>query len=293
MRDPLDIEENLMSMVVGFPALTATHIPLRELSLAGHPFTFDQQVLPDRLAIRRIGISIPGLPQAFHGYRIVHLSDLHFGPAIAYRIVMSALLVARKLNPDLIALTGDFVSTQLDEFLMPDALDRLSARDGLWAVLGNHDHWTDPTGVTRVLSQCGIQMLTNANHRIERGGDAIWLAGIDDLIAGAPDLDAALTRIPDGAVVILMAHEPDWADKVAGTGRVSLQLSGHYHGGSPRILKLTSGLVRQRPDYSYGLQHTGNLWVYTSAGAGRGSLPRFNGMPEVAEITLVPASVTN
>ena len=282
-----------MSMAVDFPAPTVTRPTLRELSLAGHSYTFDQYVLPDRLAIRRIGISVPELPLAFHGYRIVHLSDLHFGPAITYRTVMSALLVARKLNPDLIALTGDFVSTQLDEFLMPDALDRLSARDGLWAVLGNHDHWTDPIGVTRILGQCGIQTLTNANHRIERGGESIWLAGIDDLIAGAPNLDAALAHIPDGAVVVLMAHEPDWADKVAETRRVSLQLSGHYHGGSPRILKLTTGLVRQRPDYSYGLKHTGTLWVYTSAGAGRGSLPRFNGMPEVAEITLLPASAGN
>lgn len=282
-----------MNMVADFPARPVARPALRELSMAGHWYTLDEHVLPDRLAIRRIAISIPGLPDAFHGYRIVHLSDLHFGPAIAYRTVMSALLVARKMNPDLIALTGDFVSTQLDDFLMPDALGRLSARDGLWGVLGNHDHWTDTAGVTRILNECGISVMTNTNHRIERGGESIWLAGLDDQMAGQPDLEAALARIPEGAVVVLMAHEPYCAEQVAATGRVSLQLSGHCHGGSPRILRLYSDLVRQRPDFTYGLHHTRNLWVYTSAGAGRGTLPRFNGMPEVAEITLLPMAASN
>jgi predicted MPP superfamily phosphohydrolase len=252
--------------------------------------TTDTRLASDRLILRQMDIDIPNLPPAFEGYRIVHLSDLHFGPALTYRTVMSALLVARDLKADLIAITGDFVTSYLDEFLMPDALSRLSAADGVWAILGNHDHDTDADGVTRVLDESGVRVLRNNNVRITKSDDSIWLAGMDDVLTGNHDLEATLAGIPEDAATVLLAHEPDCADEVAATGRVALQLSGHCHGGPPCIpgtgTKILPWLVQQGRKYPYGLYRTGNMWLYTSAGAGRGSLPRFNASPEIAEITL-------
>lgn len=253
----------------------------------------DVRLASEQLVLRRMSIGIPGLPPAFDGYRIAHLSDLHFGPALTYRTVMSAILVTRDLQADLVVITGDFVTSQLDKFLMPDALSRLSALDGVWGVLGNHDHWTDADGVERILGESGVRVLRNTNTCILRRDAGIWLAGVDDMMAGQDDLDATLAGIPEGAVTLLMAHEPDYADTVTARGRVALQLSGHCHGGAPRIpwlgLQVFPWLVTHGRKYPYGLYHTGNMWVYASAGAGRGSLPRFHGMPEVAEITLTRA----
>ncbi|MBN1313731.1 MAG: metallophosphoesterase [Anaerolineae bacterium] len=254
-------------------------------------YALDVPLESERLVLRRIGIDIDNLPPTFDGYRIAHLSDLHFGPALTYRTVMSALLITRDLQPNLIVITGDLVSSYVDEFLMPDALSRLSAPDGVWAVLGNHDHDTDAEGVTRVLRRAGVHVLRNSNARIARGDAAIWLAGVDDILTGQHDLDATLAGIPEGKVSVLLAHEPDYADEVAATGRVSLQLSGHCHGGPPRIpvldVLVMPWIVQHGRKYPYGLYRTGDMWLYTSAGAGRGSLPRFHGMPEVAEITLL------
>jgi hypothetical protein len=279
-----------MSTIMDFPA-----VPLQRPTAWRKRQTFDTHIddvrlASERLVLRRINVGISGLPSAFDGYRIAHLSDLHFGPALTYRTVMSAILVTRDLRADLIVITGDFVTSQLDDFLMPDALSRLSALDGVWGVLGNHDHWTDADGVQRVLGELGIGILRNENTCISRRNTAIWLAGVDDIVAGQDDLEGTLAGIPEGAVAILMAHEPDYADRVAATGRIALQLSGHCHGGAPRIpwlgVPIFPWLVKHGKKYPYGLYHTGNMWVYASAGAGRGSLPRFHGLPEVAEITL-------
>jgi predicted MPP superfamily phosphohydrolase len=235
-------------------------------------------------------IVLPALPEAFDGYRLVHLTDLHFGPAIAYRTVMAGIAHTMELKPDLIVLTGDYVTDHVCDTLLPDALARLTAPDGVWAVLGNHDHWTDAAGVRRVLDACGIGELPNANTCIRRGDESIWLAGVDDIYVQHQDLNAALHGIPDGAPTILLAHEPDFADEAALSGRVSLQLSGHSHGGSFRVpligTPVLSSFLKHGRKYPYGLYRPGGMWLYTSAGIGRGRLPRLNAEPEVVEIVL-------
>lgn len=286
-----------MDTISSFPAVIGQQPRLRPRQHMPHAQIVDEPKAAAELTLRRIRIGIPGLPSAFEGYRIAHLSDLHFGPALTYRTVMSAILVTRDLQADLILITGDFVTSRLDEFLMPDALSRLSALDGVWGILGNHDHWTDPDGVQRILGEAGVRVLRNENTCISRRNTEIWLAGVDDMMAGQDDLPLTLAGIPEGAITLLMAHEPDYADTVAAHGRVALQLSGHCHGGTPRIpwlgVSMFPWLVKHGRKYPYGLYHTGNMWVYASAGAGRGSLPRFHGVPEVAEITLTRADGLN
>lgn len=255
------------------------------------------RLVGERLLLRRIGLRIRNLPAAFDGYRIVHLTDLHFGPAIAYRTVMSGILKARELAPDMIVITGDFVTNWVDDRLLPDALSRLSAPDGVYGVLGNHDYYTDPAAIRRILADSGVSDLCNAHVPITRGDASLFLAGVDDVWKGQPDLQAALEGIPAGAPTVLLAHEPDFADIAATTGRVSLQLSGHAHGGSLRIplidVAVFSRFLRYARKYPYGLYHNAHMWLYTSAGVGRGRLPRVNALPDVTEITLLRHSASH
>ena len=159
--------------------------------------------------------------------------------------------------------------------------------------MGNHDYWTDISGVRRVLADAQVNELSNANTHITRDDDSIWLAGVDDIWEEQHDLSAALAGIPDDGVTILLAHEPDFADEVAQTGRVNLQLSGHSHGGQVRVplldVPLLSNFVHLAKKYPYGLYQLEQMWLYTSAGVGRGPVPRVYASPEVGGITLTAA----
>lgn len=251
----------------------------------------DTGIEPGQLAVARVSVPLPALPPGFDGYRIVQLTDLHFGPAIAKATITRALWLTDDLAPDLVVITGDFITYYLEEKPLRRALDQLDAPDGVWAVLGNHDHWFDPDGVRRVLGETGVAELRNANTAITRGDDTLWLAGVDDIWVRQHDLDAALDGIPPGATAILLAHEPDYADEVAPVGRVSLQLSGHSHGGQIRVPvrggPYLSDFLHLARKYPHGLYKIDDMWLYTSAGVGRGPIPRVFASPEVTEITLV------
>lgn len=239
---------------------------------------------------RRVDVVIPTLPDAFDGYRILQLTDLHFGPAVAYKTVMAGIEHAMTLAPDLITLTGDYVTSRVCDTLLPAALRKLSAPDGVFAVMGNHDHWTNVEAVRDVLSSVGVEELANRSTPIHRGDESIYLAGVDSVYVGKQNLSAALCGIPDEAVTVLLAHEPDFADEAAATGRIALQLSGHAHGGSIQLPYFNTPLLNQflkfARKYPFGMYRPGNMWLYTSAGIGRGQLPRINALPEITEITL-------
>lgn len=251
----------------------------------------DTGIEPLQLTIARVPVSLPALPPSFDGYRIVQLTDLHVGPVVTKATITRALWLTGDLAPDLIVITGDFISHSLKEKELRNTLNQLDAPDGVWAVLGNHDHWFDPGGVRRVLAETGVAELRNTNTAITRGDETLWLAGVDDIWVREHDLDAALDGIPPDATTILLAHEPDYADEVAPGGRVALQLSGHSHGGQVRApipggpyLSDYAHLARK---YPHGLYRLDDMWLYTSAGVGRGRIPRVFASPEVTEITLV------
>lgn len=245
---------------------------------------------PAHLHLKQIDVHLPNLPPAFDGYRIVNLTDIHLGPSIAYESVTHAAKMTADLEPDLIVLTGDFVTEFVDEGPLYTTLRSLSAPDGVWAVMGNHDHWSDVEAVRRIVQQAGVIELRNAHIRIERGCESLYLAGVDDIWEQKHDLAAALDGIPANATTILLAHEPDYADEVAPTNRVALQLSGHSHGGQvaiPLIEKpVLSEFVHLARKYPRGLYQIGSMWLYTSAGLGRSWVPRVHASPELTEITL-------
>jgi predicted MPP superfamily phosphohydrolase len=250
------------------------------------------------LQITRLEVPLQRLPPRFDGLRIAQISDFHYDPYIDNRVIAAAVKAANLLQPDLVVLTGDFVtqgpfSGRHDKRAAGNAepcsqiLSRLRSRLGIFAVLGNHDYYTDPDTVAEVLRGHSFRVLRNEAFALEQEGARLWIAGINDAVAGADDVGLALQRIPPAEAVVLLAHEPDFADWVP-HGRVDLQLSGHSHGG--QIVLPIIGPPYLPPlarKYPWGLRRLGPLTLYTNRGLGTITLPvRFNCPPELTLFTL-------
>jgi predicted MPP superfamily phosphohydrolase len=260
--------------------------------LSGGGYTYVTQVETDWLVVERVQVPIKNLKPALEGFKIVHMSDLHLHPYTQADFVQKAVAIANRLNPDVVALTGDYVlETQDAIFELAPLLAGLNPRYGIFATLGNHDHWTNATVVHEGLTREGISVLHNEHVTLNFNGADLTLAGVDDIWSGRPDLKAALVAGPTDSPTILLAHEPDFADQSAQDGRVALQLSGHSHGGQVRLPGLGAPILPYLGQkYDVGLNQVNQMWVYTTRGVGLIGPPiRFNCPPEITEITLVAA----
>ena len=254
---------------------------------------------PNRPRLVRVDIALPRLPANFDGLTIAHLSDFHFDPYFSVTPIEAAIRLVNDVKPDIAVLTGDFVTLPLlktratvraaTRQIEPCAelLRQLRAPLGIWAVLGNHDVFTHALHVETTLRQSGIQVLRNRAVPRERDGTRIWLAGVDDVLAGVDDLNRALRGVPAADAVILLVHEPDFADQVANYP-VDLQLSGHSHGGQVRFPFVGPiYLPELGQKYPLGLRQIGRLKLYTNPGVGTLRIPvRWNCPPEVTLIRL-------
>ena len=266
-------------------AVAASGVLLAGAGVAGYSF----EIEPRWLALERVRVALPPSARALHGLRIAQLSDLHYGPFTGLSEITRAVDMALALAPDLIVLTGDYVTGQANHAtaLVP-VLKRLSAPLGTFAILGNHDHWTDAAEVAAHLRAAGLRLLNNEAVRFPWKGGGFWLAGVDDVWEQQADLPRALVPVTPGEPVILLAHEPDFADTAAHYG-VALQLSGHSHGGQVRLPGMRPPVLPYLArKYPLGLQRVGELWLYTNRGIGT-SPPamRFNCRPEVTLLDLV------
>ena len=244
---------------------------------------------PRQVVVEGVSVPLSCLPPTFSGLRLVQVSDLHIGPAVDAGIVRAGLAQALALEPDAIVLTGDYVSSLShgEAATLEAKLSRLAAPMGVYAVLGNHDHWTRPTAVGEAIRRAGVTLLRNEAVALRRGDAVLYLAGVDDVWEGQADLARALAEVPPGACTILLAHEPDYADEVASDGRVALQLSGHSHGGQVRLPGLPRVLPTLARRYPEGLRKVGEMYLYTNRGLGMANLPlRFNCPPEITLIEL-------
>ncbi len=251
---------------------------------------------PNHPRVIRKDFFLPRWPERLDGFTIALLSDFHYDPYFSVHPLHAAIPMVNLLRPALIVLAGDFVSVPWSGDLRRGALDaepcarllrQMTAPHGLWAVLGNHDDGTDPEHVTRALQAENIQVLANQAHAIEREGARVWLAGVNDVLSGTADLAQTVRRVPAGEAVILLAHEPDFADE-ASRFSVDLQLSGHSHGGQVRIPLLPPlYLPKLAKKYVLGTYRVGPLTLYTSAGLGTIGVPmRLNCPPEITLLTL-------
>jgi hypothetical protein len=237
-------------------------------------------------------VSVPNLPKAFSGFRIVQLSDLHYGFLVPLGLIRHVIARANRLGPDLIVCTGDYVhernsAAQIDQ-VWP-VLSQLTAPYGVYSVLGNHDHWADTARSDYWLKRTQ-QDLRHKVVRIERKGQNLWLAGAGDMWEDHRKLDVMLSKIPDSGCRIVLAHNPDSAD-TAFSKRIDLMISGHTHGGQVEIPFVgTPVLPVQNKNYSSGLKRSPRgSKVFISKGIGWAIYPvRFNCFPEIAVLELVP-----
>ncbi len=241
------------------------------------------------LDLERVQVPLKNLKPALEGFTIVQLSDLHLRPYTQIDLIDEAVSLANSLKPDVVAITGDFVLRDVDAiFELAPVLAKLNPKYGIFTALGNHDLWTDSQVVRTGLTQERIPVLQNEGRTIGVGRELINIAGVDDGWSGRPDLQAALDGLPAGIPTILLAHEPDLVDSFSLDGRVSLQLSGHSHGGQIRLPGFGALILPYLGQkYDQGLHRVNDTWVYTNRGLGVLWPPiRLNCRPEVTEITL-------
>jgi predicted MPP superfamily phosphohydrolase len=256
--------------------------------LAGYQYSL--RVETEWLAVEKVQIPLKKLKPALKGFKIVQLSDIHLHPFTQIDFVQKTVTTVNALQPDLTVVTGDYVLQSADSiFELAPVLASLDAKYGVFTILGNHDLWTDAKVVRAGLREGGLPVLRNEGLTLDIGGEAIYLAGVDDGWSGQPDLNAALVNRLSEIPTILLAHEPDLADTFSLDGRVSLQLSGHSHGGQVRFPSLGAPILPYLGrKYDQGLYEVNGMWLYTNRGIGVIGPPvRFNCRPEVTEMTLV------
>lgn len=245
--------------------------------------------------LNRKTLPLAGMPEAFDGLVLAHLSDLHFNPWTTPQRFAEVVEMVNGQSPDVIAITGDFIDGRTPEEQFPlikDQLRRLKAKLGVFAVLGNHDYWRDAELVREMLSDCGIRELSNRAFPIHQNGEVLTLCGLDDVMESKQDLPALLAELPDSGFAVLLVHEPDYADTTSATGKFALQLSGHSHGGQVSIPfygpPVTPSFAH---NYPRGLYQVGEMMLYTTTGIGLvPPMLRLNCRPEVAVFTLTRKS---
>ena len=251
-------------------------------------------------SVEYVEIPIDGLPWEFDGFRLAQVSDLHGHRFDPEGREVKAIAEAQV---DLIAATGDFVHRQQGEGIQRilPFVEALLEIAPVYAVSGNHDHWTDWPYIAQQLKETGVNVLENSHVRIRRGDAEIVLAGVNDPYTGQGCLERALHSVPADTVVVLLAHAPTWfepwnaATAPEKLNRVSLTLAGHTHGGQVKLPFLgavyTAGGRLFPPSHVQGLSREGDGWLYINRGLAHG-FPgfRFLSQREVTIITLVRPS---
>ena len=261
-----------------------------------------------QIELVRVPVTIRNLPGSLQGLKIGLLTDLHSSSIVSSRLIKAAgdLLLSEK--PDLIVMTGDFISGST-KFLSgsigqfkrehvtrcAEALSHLKAPLGIYGVLGNHDFWSGAESVETICEtftrQIGMVWLRNRSVTVNRGGASFRLLGVDDYWEPSCSLAQACRELEGDSVRILLSHNPDINDDIAlSRERIDLVLSGHTHGGQVVMPVLGQPVMPSKfgQKYRAGLVRDGDRQTYISRGVGCLLAPiRLNCPPEVTVLTLV------
>lgn len=255
--------------------------------------------------VKHVTIESRQLPDAFDGYRIVLFSDLHVGTFNGWRepIMRAAIDSINAQKADAIAFAGDLQNmfpTEIYPYM--DLLNGLQARDGVFAVLGNHDYdcyqGDDLSQAEKVANcretasrerQLGWTLLQNSHALVTRGGKSIVFAGEEDANKKQhPDLcnvEKTMQGVDDDAFVVMLQHDPRaWRDHILSKSQAQLTLSGHTHGGQVRLLGWSP--VSLVYDEYAGLYTEGTRTLYVTTGVGALLPFRLGVPPEIVVITL-------
>jgi predicted MPP superfamily phosphohydrolase len=244
------------------------------------------------ISIERVKIFLKRLPADFNGIRIIHLSDIHHSPFTSLEYIKKVVEITNRLEPDLLLLTGDYVSHET-KYIAPvaEALGNLSSKYGIYACLGNHDHWTNADLIIKEFSKTKIHLLINEGLHLRINNSEIWLCAVDDYMVGKSDIKAALMGAREEEFKLLLAHNPVLL-RSAARHNIDLVLSGHTHGGQIRLKnerkliprRLKSGLYRYRPSYT---DNEGDTQIYITRGIGTVVVPlRYQCPPEISILEL-------
>lgn len=254
-------------------------------------FGYPIGIEPNWLTVEHVEVPVRDLPFGLKGIKIGFIADLHKGAFVADSDIKKATRVLQQLTPDIILLGGDFVKGK-SKYIhsCSKILSKLKAPLGVYAVLGNHDYWTDANTIISSLQDNHIRVLVNESIKLKWKETTFYLVGLDDAWEGHPRLRSMLKTIPREALKILLVHEPDYADRIKSVDTfIPLQLSGHSHGGQvslPFSGPLYYPYLAEK--YPMGLNRVkgSDRWVYTTRGIGVTVPVRFNCRPEVTLLRL-------
>ena len=267
------------------------------LAVASMPFAvsaYGAVAARSRKVVERVVIPIPGLPPQLDGLTIVQMSDIHSGTFMTEAQMDEHVRLANELEPDIVALTGDFIATNKDQVApFINAMSKLRAKHGVFGCLGNHDmSGSAAERIAQGFEQHGLKLLRNRNEIIDIDGAKLNVIGVDYIgrRSRLNSLGQAVKDIPLEGTTVLLAHSPNSFEEAARAG-IDLTLSGHTHGG--QIALTLAGLVLTPAAlatmFLAGLFRIGRSHLYVNRGLGTTGPPiRINAPAEITHITLRP-----
>ncbi len=254
--------------------------------IATYPFCIERYIFQ----VNTYRVPVSNLPSNFNGFTIAQLADLHYGFLMPLMVVEQIIHKINTLQKDVIVCTGDYIlernGTKQIDTVWPQLM-KLNANDGVYSVLGNHDHWGNTDRSLYWLEKSG-QSIRHKAVSITKGEERIWIGGAGDYMEDDLGIDDAFQHVPDSECKILLSHNPDSADTDYNT-QIDLMISGHTHGGQVNIPFIGPPFLPvKNKSYSSGFMRTGKTNLYISRGLGWAILPvRFNCFPEISILKLV------
>jgi len=241
------------------------------------------------IKIKKIEINSNDIPHSFIGKKIVFISDIHHGPYLSIKRVENIVNKINKLEPDIILLGGDYVHRD-PKYIIPvfNKLKKLKAKNGIYGVLGNHDHWENEELTKKMMLENDFKDCDNRSYWVKIGNDSIKIGGVGDLWEDSQYLDNTTFDLKRSDFSILISHSPDYIEKI-NTELIDLVVSGHTHGGQMTFFGLWAPIVPSKygQKYRYGLIQFDKLQAYITSGLGTITPPlRFFCRPEIVLIEL-------
>ncbi|MEA3494809.1 MAG: metallophosphoesterase [Bacteroidota bacterium] len=238
---------------------------------------------------KRIDLISSDIPQSFAGKKIVFITDIHHGPFLSIERIKKLVKRINKLEPDYILMGGDYVHRE-PEYITPvfEEFNNLKATNGIYGVLGNHDHWESADLTRQMMIKNGIKICDNKSYWVKIGNDSIKIGGVGDLWEDSQQLDSTTHDLNDSDFSILISHSPDYIENMP-KDLIDLTLSGHTHGGQMTFFGMWAPILPSKygQKYRYGLKNFDGMQAYISSGIGTITPPlRFFCRPEIVVISL-------
>ena len=241
------------------------------------------------IKIKNIEIVSEDIPASFDNKKIIFITDIHHGPFFSIERVKSLVNRINKLEPDLILMGGDYVHREA-KYIEPifNEFENFKSKLGIYAVLGNHDHWESAELTKKLMLRNNIKICDNNSFWVRQGNDSIKIGGVGDLWEDEQIVRNTTNDLKQTDFAILISHNPDFIDQID-SNLIDLTLSGHTHGGQVTFFGFWAPIlpIESGNKYRYGLKEINKMKAYISSGIGTITPPlRFFCRPEIVLINL-------